>query len=109
MRNKTEKKGQEARKGKGSEMPENEGKHNDQLDLDDLDEAAGGCIFDADGCYEVIDNQGNVVERFPYEKGYRADRMIAQRAAEKAAGKRGFSQVELNWTQLQYRRTGIWS
>lgn len=45
-------------------MSENEIKLNDQLDLDDLDSVAGGYVFAADTAYEVIDNQGNVVESF---------------------------------------------
>ena len=40
------------------------GPFNDRLDLDDLDSVAGGYVFAADAAYEVIDNQGNVVESF---------------------------------------------
>ena len=37
-----------------------------ELSLDDLDEVAGGYIFSAPCAYEVLNHNGDVVERFPY-------------------------------------------
>ena len=83
--------------GKVTQMSENESKHNDQLDLDDLDSAACGYIFAADNAYEVIDSQGNVVESFWCDPDHTPSVFEARRRAKEAARNRGLSATEIPW------------
>ena len=90
--------------GKVTQMSENESKLNNQLDLDDLDSVAGGYVFAADTAYEVIDNQGNVVESFGCDPDHTPSVFEARRRAKEAARNRGLSDSEIPWEMLRNMR-----
>ena len=73
-----------------------------ELSLDDLDEVAGGFIFSAPCAYEVINHNGDVVERFPYRTA--KQKKIAHEQALALAGKRGLDPREITWMELDMMR-----
>ena len=75
-----------------------------ELSLDDLDEVAGGYIFSAPCAYEVLNHNGDVVERFPYCTA--KQKKIAHEQALALAGKRGFDPREITWRELNLLRNG---
>ena len=75
-----------------------------ELSLDDLDEVAGGYIFSAPCAYEVINHNGDVVERFPYSTA--KQKKIAHEQALALAGRRGLDQREITWRELNLLRNG---
>lgn len=85
-------------------MSENESKHNDQLNLDDLDSVAGGYVFAADNAYEVIDDHGNVVESFGCDPDHTPSVFEARRRAKEAARNRGLSTSDIPWEMLRSMR-----
>ena len=75
-----------------------------ELSLDDLDEVAGGFIFSAPCAYEIINDNGDVVERFPYRTA--KQKKIAHEQALALAGKRGLDPREITWRELNLLRNG---
>ena len=75
-----------------------------ELSLDDLDEVAGGFIFSAPCAYEVLNHNGDVVERFPYCTA--KQKKIAHEQALALAGKRGLDPREITWRVLNLLRNG---
>ena len=75
-----------------------------ELSLDDLDEVAGGFIFSAPCAYEVLNHNGDVVERFPYCTA--KQKKIAHEQALALAGKRGLDPREITWRELNLLRNG---
>ena len=75
-----------------------------ELSLDDLDEVAGGFIFSAPCAYEVINHNGDVVERFPYCTA--KQKKIAHEQALALAGRRGLDPREITWRELNLLRNG---
>ena len=75
-----------------------------ELSLDDLDEVAGGFIFSAPCAYEVINHNGDVVERFPYSTA--KQKKIAHEQALALAGKRGLDPREITGRELNLLRNG---
>ena len=75
-----------------------------ELSLDDLDEVAGGYIFSAPCAYEVINGNGDVVEKFPYCTA--KQKKIAHEQALALAGRRGLDPREITWRELNLLRNG---
>ena len=75
-----------------------------ELSLDDLDEVAGGYIFSAPCAYEVLNHNGDVVEKFPYCTA--KQKKIAHEQALALAGKRGLDPREITWRELNLLRSG---
>ena len=80
-------------------------KNNEQLDLDDLDEASGGYIFSPGDKYEVIDERGDVVKTVYLSSRSEVGHILAARQAGAEARARGLSDDLLSWSELNDLRS----
>ena len=87
--------------------PEGTTRRDDEsLSIDDLDGVAGGYVYDTGESVEVIDNEGNVVEGFAYNKRSLTSRKLMRLDAHASAIRHGLSNQVIDSKQIGDLRGG---